>query len=1109
MEQLKSWLKQRHQLAVAVYSTGAADAILARHGLSIVDFLRPLSLVNQLNVPMRVGEFSMRVQEVKLSLIAGNSMYQPKPEVIDDALRQLLTVQAQRHATLQAMPNLIQHVQSEPPESINPWFASYQGEFLRLVRFTEHETLDHPAGGLFFMPAGTTQPLAVAEKLLSEAPLPLHTSGAALAPSDPLFAKHWVLLQDVGAPDMDDARALNNLATLSNTYGAANCSILRLHGSSSNSAAAGPAGAVPAAVFESCRQATLPGGGAGEPEQRPQEPPGGLGQGLHPDDMAAAGALLREFAERSLLPRVEERMARLNLAVSTARKGLKNRLTRLWKGAAAEPGPSMETSYTYHSIEGQMRALADLAYLLGQYEFAVQSYRLAAQDYLSAPNSKWYAGAEEMIGLCSILTSDPSADPLKYFNRAYEHYSKVRGRQGRMLATRAMLYAAAYQAATGRHHAASMSLMRAHFDEEAARAALLLEAAAYCLLRCRPASVRKAAFHLVLAGLRYHSAKQKRLSIHCYKQVTGIYSASAWRHINEHLHDILGKQCAELGDTPGCLQHSAALLDCGHRQAAAQAHYLARFLEAVQAAGVVGPVQGLNLPQVVTDDVLLELSLAGGEAPSTNWLDGAKQVHDGEEFNTVAAGEEIAVQVTFKNPLAIKLSLSHVRLQVQFTPAGAGSTGAGAAAAAADGPAAAAAAPKAEEVTVVESQFSLHPGEQLTESLLLRPLAAGWLRVTGVAWLLGGVAAGFAEFDVKGRRRKKPKGDRPSQRKHYPPSKRLVFHVLRGMPRLALSLDGLPAEAAAGELLRLQVQLRNVGLLPADNLKVAVSSPGVAIAAAAAAAATATAGSTDVWSELSGGHDQQPGRFVFQCAWFCEPQEPVCASMRHRVLLSHHSLAVAPLLEVAAPSVSPCVQDLHCYNLRLQATASKEAPGAVLLRQISCLSSGADAGWRLRSFSDSSGLSQPGYTTAAAAAVLQQSLSSGLRLGAGEAQQLNPVRMTLEGPGLQAPHKHDFRAALLCIVPLTLKLRNCGTAAVSLTVRAAGAWEGLAADHAWHLEPGGSVDVVLQVAVFKPGVYVLDDYGVDWRCEGMVGAGGRVRQGSKVGEAVVLKVESP
>lgn len=56
-------------------------------------------------------------------------------------------------------------------------------------------------------------------------------------------------------------------------------------------------------------------------------------------------------------------------------------------------------------------------------------------------------------------------------------------------------------------------------------------------------------------------------------------------------------------------------------------------------------------------------------------------------------------------------------------------------------------------------------------------------------------------------------------------------------------------------------------------------------------------------------------------------QEPVCASMRHRVLLSHHSLAVAPLLELAGPSVSPCVQNLHCYNLRLQATASKVCEG--------------------------------------------------------------------------------------------------------------------------------------------------------------------------------------
>jgi hypothetical protein len=107
MDQLRSWLKERYQLAVAVYSTPAAEAVLAKSGLTITDFLRPLSLVNKLNgepagtqapyccssgipselaicaafaVPMRVGEISYRIQEIKLALYAGNTMFQPKSE---------------------------------------------------------------------------------------------------------------------------------------------------------------------------------------------------------------------------------------------------------------------------------------------------------------------------------------------------------------------------------------------------------------------------------------------------------------------------------------------------------------------------------------------------------------------------------------------------------------------------------------------------------------------------------------------------------------------------------------------------------------------------------------------------------------------------------------------------------------------------------------------------------------------------------------------------------------------------------------------------------------------------------------------------------------------
>lgn len=60
-------------------------------------------------------------------------------------------------------------------------------------------------------------------------------------------------------------RALQNLATLSNTYGAANCSVLKLYGSSTAAGGGSTAAsaALPAAAFQSCRHACLAKGGAG------------------------------------------------------------------------------------------------------------------------------------------------------------------------------------------------------------------------------------------------------------------------------------------------------------------------------------------------------------------------------------------------------------------------------------------------------------------------------------------------------------------------------------------------------------------------------------------------------------------------------------------------------------------------------------------------------------------------------------------------------------------------------------------------------------------------------------------------------------------------------
>lgn len=63
------------------------------------------------------------------------------------------------------------------------------------------------AAGLFCMPADTSSPLQVADKLLQpEQQLPLMASESLLPLRDPVFARHFVLVQD--ATCMDDGRCV-------------------------------------------------------------------------------------------------------------------------------------------------------------------------------------------------------------------------------------------------------------------------------------------------------------------------------------------------------------------------------------------------------------------------------------------------------------------------------------------------------------------------------------------------------------------------------------------------------------------------------------------------------------------------------------------------------------------------------------------------------------------------------------------------------------------------------------------------------------------------------------------------------------------------------------
>ena len=91
--------------------------------------------------------------------------------------------------------------------------------------------------------------------------------------------------------------------------------------------------------------------------------------------------------------------------VLSSRKGLRNQLKGLlWRGKsgsgaslAAEPVrvPSASgASYGAASVEGQMRALADVAFVMQDYELAASTLRLLSSDLKADKAWKHYAGAQ-------------------------------------------------------------------------------------------------------------------------------------------------------------------------------------------------------------------------------------------------------------------------------------------------------------------------------------------------------------------------------------------------------------------------------------------------------------------------------------------------------------------------------------------------------------------------------------------------------------------------------------------------------------------------------------------------------------------------------------------
>ncbi|KAG0574737.1 hypothetical protein KC19_VG286600 [Ceratodon purpureus] len=860
-------MRQRMCPLVMLMATPRAEQTSRKNELGIVELLRPFCVLDQIDVPVRTAsELPYRLQDFELRMFYAADIAQPSSEVAEDYLVECVgNASDEAAAALKGDPKEIEVVKEKTQTS---WFQKYCRDYMRTLAFSEHEAIDHPVLCLLIVSSKDEYPLSRFVDLYNPDSMPaLMKDGA----TDPNVLKHFVLLHDIQDGPLEEANTI--FMEMQNTFGVNNCGILSINSGSVDSDLP-PDDVWTGIILQPIVASSVESKQVGDAKVSKKRP----GLCLNKSDVAEISDFVVDLTLKQIIPHMEQKIRMLNQQVSATRRGLKNQLKNLWwrKGKEETSDVQAGGQYTFSSMESQIRVLADYAFMLRDYDLALQNYRLLSSDYKTDKAWKRYAGVQEMIGLCLFMMDLSRRESEISLESAHNVYQKCGGFTTKY-ATRTLIWLSEMHKARGHFREAASVLFRAAMlkvdggQGMSLRAGVFLEQSAYCYLSVSPPMLRKFGFHMVLAGNRYTVCSQRKHALRVYRSVLSIFEGQGWKYISDHVHFHIGRLSHFLGNHDVAIFHFMKLVTCSHQSVANQSNFLREFLYIVENTVGKDQVLELELPIINTERVHVHFedhrtyssSSAAAEAESVwsaleegltpsvavplhTWLDAPKSLALAIDFNVCIAGEEIGVDVEFSNPLQIPIDVSSVSLTCEFDDGNSNKpeflgkpcradTTQGALDSSEDqslnhiedNPGLSSGAMDVDSAPTVhlpEEVFQLQAGERTVVRLKAKPLREGIMKVIGVRWLLAGIAAGHRDFTISGPQITKSK---TGARSIPSPIQRLKFHVLKHTPRLEVSMHELPTKVNTGELHRIVLELYNPSKMSVKRIKFKTSHPNV------------------------------------------------------------------------------------------------------------------------------------------------------------------------------------------------------------------------------------------------------------------------------------------
>ncbi|KAI3471884.1 hypothetical protein Pfo_028572 [Paulownia fortunei] len=758
-----------------------ADPANTKLGRMLLDEITPVVMV--LRTPLveeTASDQPYRLRRFKLRLFYASEIRQPNTEATKERLKQVIT-----HAGNKDISELC----SDPPDIESliarvcaSWFQNFNKELVDAVSFSEHEAFDHPVACLVAVSSKDKDPIDKFVDLFNTNQIPSLLNDGAM---DPKILKYFLLVHD----NQDDMleKATGILTEMRSTFGANGCRLLCIN----SSADGGRTSRKSMGILCKATPAYFSFFQKNSASNNKQ-----LGCFLNVDDIEELRNTVHDLSSKHIIPHMELKIRILNQQVSATRKGFRNQIKNLWwrKGKDDAPENPNGPVYTFSSTESQIRVLGDYAFMLRDYELALSNYRLISMDYKLDKAWKHYAGVQEMMGLAYFMLDQSRKDAEYCMENAFSTYLKIGSSGGRNVTRCGIWWAEMLKArdqfkdAAGVYFRISGEVMPIIMKIKligTLHSAVMLEQASYCFLLSTPTMLRKYGFHLVLSGDLYKKCDQIKHAIRTYRGALSVFKGTAWSHIRDHVHFHIGKWYAFLGMFDEAIKHVLEVLACGHQSKATQELFLRDFFRIMQAS-----VACVNFPlikvffedhrtyaspaaasvreslwQSLEDDMIPSLSVM-----KTNWLESQAKVlpKKYKESNVCVAGEAIKVDISFRNPLQIPLSISNVSLickhSAEFDETGSDANGS------------LIDYQNDKELRTVsisgdfsldtslyvlsEVDISMQGGETILVQLTVTPKTEGTLKVVGVRWKLSGSVIGICNFHSDIIRKKVAKGKR-------------------------------------------------------------------------------------------------------------------------------------------------------------------------------------------------------------------------------------------------------------------------------------------------------------------------------------------------------------